>query len=471
MARTATLTTSRPALVSAVAGVVAAIAAAWVASRYLSLSVDARYSLAWGAELMRGRVPELTAPELTTPHPLPILAGALLAPLGAVAAADAYALLMALSFALLLVAVFRLACELGGLAAGAIAAVVVASRPRLDFFAAHGFIDVPFTALVLLAAALAARAPRANATAVLGLLAVAGLLRPEAWGLSLLYGAFVLLTPGSRAAGETARVRPLALAVLAVTAPLAWIGFDLALTGNAAHSLEGTRSGAIELERVIGVDQLWPALGAGIERLVGWPLGVAGVVVGAWALWVERLRPGQRFAVASAVVACGLGTFGVLAVAGLPLNDRYLLVPALGLACVASAGAGARARRPTALVPLAALGLALAALLAAAPTDLAETARMLDFSRQKHEADGDLERLLARPDVLAAIARCPRVTASGSGRAAAAALLERDPASVPISRSPVPPRGLVAISTAPSVRMDTPGVLRQGAWALVDRCG
>ena len=48
-----------------------------------------------------------------------------------------------------------------------------------------------------------------------------------------------------------------------------------------------------------------------------------------------------------------------------------------------------------------------------------------------------------------------------------ATLLERDPASVPISRSPVPLRGLVAISTAPSVRMATPGVLRQGAWALV----
>jgi len=135
---------------------------------------------------------------------------------------------------------------------------------------------------------------------------------------------------------------------------------------------------------------------------------------------------------------------------------------------LASAGAGGFARRSP--VPIAALVLALGGTLPGAVGDIRETASMLALSREKREADTDLERLLARSDVLARIDRCPRISASGSARAAAAALLERDPADIPISRSPVPPTGALAIGTAPSVRRGTPGVTRQGAWALVDRC-
>jgi 4'-phosphopantetheinyl transferase EntD len=122
-------------------------------------------------------------------------------------------------------------------------------------------------------------------------------------------------------------------------------------------------------------------------------------------------------------------------------------------------------------VPLAALAFALYGVIGAADADYRETSRMLVLARQKHDSDADLERLLSRPDVLAALRRCTRVTASGTGRAASAALLELDPAQVPISRDPVPPAGIAAISTAGSVRLATPGVLRQGAWAFVDRCG
>lgn len=466
MARSVTVVAARPALLPAAAVVLAALASAWLAARYLALSVDARYSLAWGAELMRGRVPDLGAPELTTPHPLPILVAAVLSPLGAPAASEVYGLLMMLSFALLLHAAFRLSRLLGGIAAAVIVVLLVGTRPRLAFFAAHGFVDVPFTALVLLAGAVAAEGPRRNAARALGLLAVAGVLRPEAWALSLIYGAFMILLPGS-AHRDRPRARPLALAALAVAAPLGWLGFDLALTGDAAHSLNGTRSGAVALERATGAEQLWPSFQLGIERLVGWAVAAAGAVVAVWGVAMARGRRGG-FALAAALVAVGLGAFGVLAYTELPLNDRYLLVPALGLACLAAAGAGGLERRSP--VPVAALLLALGGTLSGVPADLRETTTMLAMSREKRQADADLELLLGRPEVMAAIDRCARVTASGSGRAAAAALLARDPAQIPIARSPVPPPGAAAISTAGSVRRATPGVTRQGAWALVDRC-
>lgn len=467
MARTATLAGARPAFLPVVAAVAFGVASVWLSSRYVALSVDARYSLAWGAELMRGHVPDLAAPELTTPHPLPILVAALMAPLGPEAASDAYALLMVMSFGLLLYAAFRVSRGLGGLAAGTIAVLLIATRPRVDFFAAHGFVDVPFTALVLLAAAAGAQAPRRNAGRALALLAVAGLLRPEAWGLSLLYGAFAVLDPAAAKSGRE-RWRPLKLAALAAAAPLAWLGFDLALTGDAAHSLNGTRSGAVALARATGVEQLWPSFETGIRRLVGWPVAVAGAAMAAWGVATAKGCRRGSYALTAALAAAGVAAFVVLAYADLPLNDRYLLVPALALACLAATGAEGLARRSP--VPVAALLLALGGAVPTLAADLRETASMLAKTRQKHLADADLERLLARPDVLYAIDRCPRVTAAGSGRAATAALLARDPADVPISRSPLPAPGSATISTAPSVRLATPGTIREGAWALVERC-
>ena len=63
-------------------------------------------------------------------------------------------------------------------------------------YAARAYVDVPFLALVLWAAALEARAPRRGAAGH-GVLAVAGLLRPEAWVLA---GAYWLWCGWRRAA-------------------------------------------------------------------------------------------------------------------------------------------------------------------------------------------------------------------------------------------------------------------------------
>jgi hypothetical protein len=435
----------------------AAAVAVWLAAPYVTLSPDARYSLAWGAELLRGGAPDLTAPSVPTPHPLPIGIGALLSALGPRAAADAYSALAVLAFLLLVYAVFRLARGLGGVAAGALAAALVATRPRFDFFAAHSFIDIPFAALVVLAAALVAERPRGNSTRALALLAAAGLLRPEAWLFSAVYAAWLLLRDGG--AEDARRVVPLAAA-----APVAWTLFDLAFTGDPLHSLTGTRDNAVHLHRPHGVDELLPRLDVGIRSLIGWLPAIAGAVVAVWCLIVRRER---RFGVATAVVVTGLAAFAALAVAELPLNDRYLMVPAATLGALAGASLGGFPRSP---VLVAALALALGGALADASDDRRETSDMLTLSKDKHEADTDLERLLARRSVRAAILRCPRVEASGSGRAATAALLKRDVAEVRISRSPLPQGAEALLSTSSSVPPGTPGAIREGAWTFISGC-
>ena len=64
-------------------------------------------------------------------------------------------------------------------------------------------IDVPFLALVLAAAAMEARRPR-RGWPVLAALAVAGLLRPEAWLLGLAYGGVAVAGGDAGAAGARA---------------------------------------------------------------------------------------------------------------------------------------------------------------------------------------------------------------------------------------------------------------------------
>jgi hypothetical protein len=171
-------------------------------------------------------------------------------------------------------------------------------------------------------------------------------------------------------------------------------------------------------------------------------------------------------AVLVAGIAAGLGG------AALPLSRRH--VPELGVTGSEDAGAvvtallAGLAARPELLI--AALVLGVGGALANASDDAGETADMLDLAREKHAADADLERLLDRPAVRRELARCQGYSVSGSGRAAAAALLERDPSEVPISRAPIPQSGRAAVSTARSVPLGTPDTIRVGAWEFVDRC-
>jgi hypothetical protein len=118
---------------------------------------------------------------------------------------------------------------------------------------------------------------------------------------------------------------------------------------------------------------------------------------------------------------------GAMAVAGLPLNDRYLLVPALALAVLAATGVAARA-----IVPRAALALALAGTAVAAALDPFAVPREVALAQSKRATDGALDRALSSRAVRARLAPCRLVGAEGPARAQVSALLARDPAAVPI---------------------------------------
>jgi len=452
------------------AWLLAALVAAIFASPWVVLSPDARYSLAWGAQLARGHLPDITDPQVSTDHPLPIAIGGLLSVLGARTAADVYAVLAVLSFFLLVYACFRLGRALAGTAAGVLAAVVLATRPRVDFFAAHSFVDVPFAALVLLATALAVEA-RENGRRVLWLLLLAGLLRPEAWGLTIAWGAWLLWTERR----EPKRTLG-GIAALAIAAPVIWIGFDWIVAGDPLHAVHGTRQGAAFLERTRGVGNLGPTIASAVTAIVGWPLAAAGAVAGGWRLaWAWRAGDREtvrRVGLVLGLALAGFAAFAALAIADLPLNDRYLLVPTLALAVLWACSLGWLSARSGVVraVPAGALALGLASVLITAPIDARVTKDMLAASHEKHAADADLENLVARQEVRRAIDHCPHLIVAGSGRATSAALLGRDPVSIPIGRSAFPPFGTGSLATSDKVEPGFPGSVREGAWVWINRC-
>ena len=100
------------------------------------------------------------------------------------------------------------------------------------------YIDVPYAALVVLAVGLELERPR-RGTAHLAVLAVAGLIRPEAW---LLAGAYWLwLAPTFHGARSW-----VVHTTLAAMAPLVWMGTDLLTTGNPLFGFSHTTDATAE---------------------------------------------------------------------------------------------------------------------------------------------------------------------------------------------------------------------------------
>src|SRR2546421_458427 len=82
--------------------------------------------------------------------------------------------------------------------AGAVAALVLLTRVPILSYGVRAYVDVPYLLLVLGALLVESRRRRAGAP-VLWLLALAGLLRPEAWAFSGLYWLYLIrrLPPGA----------------------------------------------------------------------------------------------------------------------------------------------------------------------------------------------------------------------------------------------------------------------------------
>jgi hypothetical protein len=331
---------------------------------------DTIYALVWGRELAHGISPDYGAALPPTPHPLADLLGLVTTPLGdgaiEVTMAIAY-----LALGLIGYLVYRLGSLWFDRPIGAVAAFIVLTRAPYLSNGLRAYVDLPYIALVLGALAIESKRPRAGRP-VLALLALAGLLRPEAWLFSIAYLGYLLVGPTKastgpeaiadpasssrqpgreweervpleradtqsaglirpalgRARGTLSSLRGIGLAALALAAPLLWAAFDWITAGSPTYSFTGTRETVDTLARHTGpVDLvLWGPRALG--EVLQWPgmVGAAGGVALAFAFLRRRAELGLVAA------ALAFGAFALLAYAGLAIIARYTMLGAAVLA-------------------------------------------------------------------------------------------------------------------------------------------
>ncbi len=370
--------------------IVAGAVALRVASGVGFANYDTLYALVWGQQAARGETPQYGIPLAPTPHPLVEALGVVSAPLGPRAAERIAVALGFLALSACGWAVYRLGALWFNRPAGALAAVVLVTREPALSYGVRAYVDLPYLALVLGALVVETRRPRAGAP-VLVLLALAGLLRPEAWVLSggywgylffwSPYGARVCARVRGRAEwgpkrghaapptggpkGEHAapptggpkrghaapptggpkreRSKPQVggpqeeqsaphiwgLALLALAAPIAWVASDWLVTGNAVWSLTNTRHTAEALGRETGIAKVPEYVPRRIGEILG-AAGLAGAAIGG-VLSLVWLR---RRAVPGVVVGAGaVAVFVAFATVGLPIDTRYAFLAA-AIGCV-----------------------------------------------------------------------------------------------------------------------------------------
>ena len=146
---------------------------------------DSYYSLLWGRELVHGHLPTFEAYRAPTQHPLAVVFGGLVSLLGGGADRVLVGATMA-SFVALAAGLYRLGRASYGTLVGLAAGALLCTRFDFPLLALRAYIDIPYLAIVVWAAALEAQRPGAACRSS-ALLATAGLLRPEAWVLAGVY--------------------------------------------------------------------------------------------------------------------------------------------------------------------------------------------------------------------------------------------------------------------------------------------
>ncbi|HEX7293548.1 MAG TPA: hypothetical protein VF259_03295 [Solirubrobacterales bacterium] len=343
--------------------------AAWVVGTAIVLlllfpfgfpNYDTIYSLLWGRELAEGLSPDRGATLPPTPHPLAELFGLVTSPFGD-GAIDLTMVVAYLSLGLIGYLVYRLGSLWFDRPIGAVAALIVLTRAPFLSNGIRAYIDLPYIALCLGALVLETRRPRCG-WPVLSLLALAGLLRPEAWLFSFAYLAYLALTPYPSREGspEEERRNPLeradtqsaglirpalvrargfllsshgALLIgLALAGPLCWAIYDWITAGSPFYSFTGTRETVETLERQTGPVDLVLYGPRRLGEVLQWPgmVGAAGGIV----LGLAFLR--RRATIGVAAAALALAAFAVLATAGLAIIPRYTMLAAAILAVFAA---------------------------------------------------------------------------------------------------------------------------------------
>jgi hypothetical protein len=199
---------------------------------------------------------------------------------------------------------------------GVIAAALLCTRFDFPFLAARAYIDIPYLAFIVWAAALEAERPR-RGTPVAMLLAAASLMRPEAWLLAGLYFLWIAWPEPTR--------RRLWFLVLAVVPPLIWVGLDAAVTGDPMFSLHHTSGIAEELGRTKSLSDVPSSTVQFLKNLDKVPVFYAGIL----GVILAVVMAPRRIFMPAFMLVVGIGTFFMVGIAGLSLIDRYLLVPSL----------------------------------------------------------------------------------------------------------------------------------------------
>ncbi len=393
-------------LVGAAAAVIAGAALLRLIAGVGFANYDTLYALTWGGQLARGETPAYDLPIAPTPHPLVEALGVVLYPLGPRATEKITVWLGFLALSACAWVLYRLASLWFGRAAGALAALILISRVPILSYGVRAYVDVPYLLFVLAALLVEARrrvsGERPAGAPVLALLALAGLLRPEAWAFSGLYWLYVLVSerrwqaPAQTTDDRAPRSRRsiAGLALLAAAAPLVWILSDLAITGDALWSLTNTRHTAKTLDRITGIAHVPEYVPRRIGEILRPPVLAGAALGGVLSLmWLRRRAIGGAAAGVLAVLV-----FVAVAVAGLPINTRYGFLTAAVLCVFCGAGvfgwtrldAGDRHRRWW----IAGAALVLVALVAYAPSQYKGAHRELNKLARQQSIQGDLLALL-----------------------------------------------------------------------------
>jgi hypothetical protein len=389
------------------------VAAAWIVGGALLLRLiagvgfvnyDTLYALVWGGQLSRGQTPAYEVAIAPTPHPLLELLGLVLSPLAPSGIRSVTVWLGFLALSATGWVIYRLGSVWFSRAAGALAALIFLTRVPVLSYGVRAYVDIPYLLLVL-GALLAesesrARHGRAAGTRVLVLLALAGLLRPEAWALSGIYWLYLLglcprwalargQRPPRRTRGEVTR-----LTLLAASAPIVWIASDLLITGDPLWSLTNTRHTAETLGRVTGIENVPEYIPRRIGEILRPPVLLGAALGGVLTLmWLRsRALPGAVVGVLAVVV------FACFAAVGLPIDTRYAFLAAAILCIFCGAGLvgwtalprGDRRRRWW----MAAAAVVLVALIAYAPSQYRMAHRELQKLARQQTIEGDLLALV-----------------------------------------------------------------------------
>ncbi len=367
---------------------------------------DTLYALAWGGQLSRGQTPAYDVAIAPTPHPLLEVLGVVLSPLGPRAVENMTIALGFLALSACGWVIFRLGAQWFGRAAGALAALIFLTRVPVLSYGVRAYVDLPYLLLVLGAVLVEVRrraGVRGSAAApVLALLALAGLLRPEAWAFSGLYWLYAIQwrPPFMRGSWPRPRFpRPARreiseLTLLAAAAPLIWLLSDLLITGQPLWSLTHTRHTVATLDRTTGIANVPEYIPRRIGEILRPPVLLGAALGGALSLaWLRR-----RALLGAAAGVLAVVVFAGFAALGLPINTRYAFLAAAILCVFCGAGAfgwmclqaGDRRRRWW----MGAGALVLLALLAYAPAQYHAAEREFGKLARQQGIEGDLLALV-----------------------------------------------------------------------------